>query len=81
MCGIAASTRLAAAALLALALGGPAAAAESYRFMSGPQGGSWYPLAGAIANFARDTLDDVTLRACRVLGQPRTTPQGGVITP
>lgn len=61
MTGFTASTRLAAAALLALALAAPAAA-ESYRFMSGPQGGSWYPLAGAIANFARDTLDGVKLR-------------------
>ncbi len=33
---------------LVLALAAAGAHAQSYRFMTGPQGGSWYPLGGAI---------------------------------
>jgi len=44
---------LAVAAAIALALAGAPAAAKDYRFMTGPQGGSWYPLGGAISNFVR----------------------------
>lgn len=38
--------------LAALASG--AAEAQQYRLMTGPQGGSWYPLGGAIAQIAAD---------------------------
>ena len=47
---------------LALAAGAAGAQAADYRFMTGPQGGSWYPLGGAISNLARDTLADSRLR-------------------
>jgi TRAP transporter TAXI family solute receptor len=46
---------------LSLLAAGPAAA-ETYKFMTGPQGGSWYPLGGAIANFVRGVDADVRLR-------------------
>lgn len=39
-----------------------AANAEDYRFMTGPQGGSWYPLGGAVSNLARTTVEDARLR-------------------
>lgn len=38
------------------------AVAEDYRFMTGPQGGSWYPLGGAVSNLARGTVEDARLR-------------------
>jgi uncharacterized protein len=40
------------AAGLGIALLASAAEAQQVRLMTGPQGGSWYPLGGAIANFA-----------------------------
>ena len=42
------------ATAIALALAGTAAAAQAQqiKLMTGPQGGSWYPLGGAIANQA-----------------------------
>lgn len=36
--------------------------AESYRMMTGPQAGSWYPLGGAISNFVGDMTDDFELQ-------------------
>lgn len=46
-------TRIAAAAAVSAALlGAGAAQAQQVRLMTGPQGGSWYPLGGAIANIA-----------------------------
>jgi len=36
--------------------------AQQYRMMTGPQGGSWYPLGGALANIIRSELDDVSIR-------------------
>jgi uncharacterized protein len=39
-------------AMTALLLVGGAAQAQQVRLMTGPQGGSWYPLGGAIANIA-----------------------------
>ncbi|MBL26007.1 MAG: C4-dicarboxylate ABC transporter substrate-binding protein [Rhodospirillaceae bacterium] len=41
---------------------GHAANADEYRMMTGPQGGSWYPLGGAIANLVRETMPDVSIR-------------------
>ena len=41
------------ALIAAVALASAPAAAKDYRFMTGPQGGSWYPLGGAISNFVR----------------------------
>jgi hypothetical protein len=43
--------------------------AKDYRFMTGPQGGSWYPLGGAISNFVRD--NDLGMRL-------RVMPGGGI---
>lgn len=40
------------AGLIASVLFGTAASAQQVRLMTGPQGGSWYPLGGAIANIA-----------------------------
>ncbi|MDP6952082.1 MAG: TAXI family TRAP transporter solute-binding subunit, partial [Alphaproteobacteria bacterium] len=54
-------TVIKAAFALGLLTAGPAAA-ETYKFMTGPQGGSWYPLGGAIANFVRGVDSDVRLR-------------------
>ncbi len=45
-------------AVLAIGL----ANADDYRFMTGPQGGSWYPLGGAVSNVARTTVEDSRLR-------------------
>ena len=45
------------------------ASAKDYRFMTGPQGGSWYPLGGAISNFVRD--NDLGMRL-------RVMPGGGI---
>ena len=48
-----------AAAGLALAL---PAQAQQLRLMTGPQGGSWYPLGGAIQAMASDNLDNVSIQ-------------------
>ena len=40
------------AGFLASVLFGPVVGAQQVRLMTGPQGGSWYPLGGAIANIA-----------------------------
>ena len=55
---------IAALALGAAGLAGAAAPvqAETYRFMTGPQGGSWYPLGGAISNMVRRSLEGVRVR-------------------
>ena len=44
--------RISRAILAALLLCGAAAQAQQIKLMTGPQGGSWYPLGGAIANIA-----------------------------
>ncbi|MGF1620063.1 MAG: TAXI family TRAP transporter solute-binding subunit [Rhodomicrobiaceae bacterium] len=46
-------------ALLALGTGG--AAAENIRLMTGPQGGSWYPLGGAIKNLVENNMSDANV--------------------
>jgi TRAP transporter TAXI family solute receptor len=48
----------------ALALAGLAAgaSAENLRFMTGPQGGSWYPMGGAIKNVAEEAMPGTTLQ-------------------
>ena len=48
-------SRLCAGALAALLLSSPAAG-QLIRIMSGPQGGSWYPLAGAIQNIVEKNI-------------------------
>lgn len=52
---------LAPAMIAGLALAGTASA-ENYRFMTGPQGGSWYPMGGAIKNVVEAALPDTTLQ-------------------
>ncbi len=54
--------RLIWALALTLGLMTGAAHADDYRFMTGPQGGSWYPLGGAVSNLARSTVADSRLR-------------------
>jgi len=41
---------------LALALAAGSAHAQSFRFMTGPQGGSWYPLGGAIQGLVEKAI-------------------------
>jgi hypothetical protein len=49
---------------LALAMAGlsSAAGAENLRLMTGPQGGSWYPMGGAIKNVVEEAAPDTTLQ-------------------
>lgn len=44
-----------------LALGSGVAAAEDIRLMTGPQGGSWYPLGGAIKNLVEKNMSDANV--------------------
>lgn len=55
--------RWAKAAALAAGLLGLAAAAQAaeIKMMTGPQGGSWYPLGGAVAEIAKRELKDVNI--------------------
>jgi TRAP transporter TAXI family solute receptor len=39
-----------------------AASAENLRFMTGPQGGSWYPMGGAIKNVVEEDMADTSLQ-------------------
>jgi TRAP transporter TAXI family solute receptor len=49
-------TELLAAALTAGLLGAGTASAEQLKMMTGPQGGSWYPLGGAIENIIEKAM-------------------------
>lgn len=49
------------AVALASGLAGTASA-ENLRFMTGPQGGSWYPMGGAIKNVVEEAAPDTTLQ-------------------
>ena len=53
--------RVCAAGLAALVLSTPAAA-QLVRIMSGPQGGSWYPLAGAIQGIVEKEIPGTSVR-------------------
>jgi TRAP transporter TAXI family solute receptor len=53
---------LLAAALCATVAIPSAASAETLRFMTGPQGGSWYPMGGAIKNIVEEELPDTSLQ-------------------
>jgi TRAP transporter TAXI family solute receptor len=55
-------TWLAPAVVAGLALGAGAASAENLRLMTGPQGGSWYPMGGAIKNVVEQALPDTSLQ-------------------
>jgi uncharacterized protein len=46
----------------AVALGAGTASAENLRFMTGPQGGSWYPMGGAIKNVVEAAVPDTSLQ-------------------
>jgi hypothetical protein len=48
--------KLALSAALGLALAAGAAHAQTFRFMTGPQGGSWYPLGGAIQGIVEKAI-------------------------
>jgi TRAP transporter TAXI family solute receptor len=52
---------LAAALCATVAIPG-AASAETLRFMTGPQGGSWYPMGGAIKNVVEADMPDTSLQ-------------------
>ena len=45
-----------------VALGAGTASAENLRFMTGPQGGSWYPMGGAIKNVVEAAVPDTSLQ-------------------
>src|SRR5262245_38336290 len=47
---------------LAAAMLSPAASAQMIRIMSGPQGGSWYPLAGAIQSIVEKEVPGTSVR-------------------
>ncbi len=47
---------------VAAALLSPAASAQMIRIMSGPQGGSWYPLAGAIQSIVEKEVPGTSVR-------------------
>jgi TRAP transporter TAXI family solute receptor len=55
-------TWLTSAVCAAVALGASTAAAENLRFMTGPQGGSWYPMGGAIKNVVEEAVPDTSLQ-------------------
>lgn len=52
---------LAVAAFASVFAAGPSSA-EQLKFMSGPQGGSWYPLAGAIQNIVEKNVPGLTVQ-------------------
>ena len=45
----------------AISVAGPASA-EALRLMTGPQGGSWYPLGGAIQNIVQKNMPDTSVQ-------------------
>jgi uncharacterized protein len=53
---------LTSAVCAAVALGGGTASADNLRFMTGPQGGSWYPMGGAIKNVVEQAVPDTSLQ-------------------
>ena len=57
-------TRFIAGAAVAGAMGlaATAASAEQLKLMTGPQGGSWYPLGGAIQNIVEKNMSGVTVQ-------------------
>jgi hypothetical protein len=50
------------AACTVVALCAGTASAENLRFMTGPQGGSWYPMGGAIKNVVEAAVPDTSLQ-------------------
>ncbi|MBI3452038.1 MAG: TAXI family TRAP transporter solute-binding subunit [Rhodospirillales bacterium] len=58
------TTLLGVTAIIGLAAASPAAsAAEAYRMMTGPQGGSWVPLGGALKDMWEKALPGVSVQA------------------
>jgi uncharacterized protein len=55
-------TWLAPAVVAGLSLAAGAASAENLRLMTGPQGGSWYPMGGAIKNVVEQALPDTSIQ-------------------
>ena len=56
------TTGFAAALVAGMVLGAGTTSAETLRFMTGPQGGSWYPMGGAIKNVVEAAVPDTTLQ-------------------
>ncbi len=56
------TTGFAAALAAGMVLGAGTTSAETLRFMTGPQGGSWYPMGGAIKNVVEAAVPDTTLQ-------------------
>lgn len=54
-------TLFTAAAAVAIVAAGPALA-QDLKLMTGPQGGSWYPLGGAIQNIVENSMDGVRVQ-------------------
>jgi TRAP transporter TAXI family solute receptor len=55
-------TFLTTAVCATVALGAGTASAENLRLMTGPQGGSWYPMGGAIKNVVEEAVPDTSLQ-------------------
>jgi uncharacterized protein len=55
-------TLLTTAVCAAVAFSAGTASAENLRFMTGPQGGSWYPMGGAIKNVVEAAVPDTSLQ-------------------
>lgn len=55
------TTAFLSASVLALTIAG-AANAQDIRLMTGPQGGSWYPLGGAIQNIVESSMDGASVQ-------------------
>jgi uncharacterized protein len=55
-------TFLTSAMCAAVALCAGTASADNLRFMTGPQGGSWYPMGGAIKNVVEAAVPDTSLQ-------------------
>lgn len=55
-------SRLVATAIVVGALGAGVASAQQLRLMTGPQGGSWYPLGGAIQGIIEKTLPGTSVQ-------------------
>ncbi|MGH6896517.1 MAG: TAXI family TRAP transporter solute-binding subunit [Geminicoccaceae bacterium] len=53
---------LTSAVCAAAVLGAGTASADNLRFMTGPQGGSWYPMGGAIKNVVEEAVPDTSLQ-------------------
>jgi TRAP transporter TAXI family solute receptor len=60
-----------------LALAAPASAQETLRFMTGPQGGAWVPIAGALKNIWERAIPGITVQTLPGAGVANVRGIGG----